>query len=93
VQHYIYLAEHASIETADRFLANAEESFSELAESPAMGVALNTRHEDLKGTRKWQVKGFEKFLIFYQPRQNGVTIIRVLHGAQDWWTLLGIEIE
>ena len=40
--------------------------------------------------RKWPVNGFEKFLIFYLPSGNGVTIVRVLHAAQDWWGLLGI---
>jgi toxin ParE1/3/4 len=40
--------------------------------------------------RKWQVKGFEKFLIFYLPHSKGVSIVRVLHAAQDWWSLLGI---
>ena len=34
---------------------------------------------------------FENFLIFYFPRPNGVSIVRVLHAAQDWWTLLGMK--
>jgi len=91
VQHYIYLAEHAGIETAERFLANAEKSFEEVARTPGMGVALPTRLEVLKGLRKWQVGRFEAFLIFYQPRESGISVIRVLHAAQDWWALLGIE--
>ena len=28
VEQYVYLAEHAGVETAERFLANAGESFS-----------------------------------------------------------------
>jgi len=41
--------------------------------------------------RKWRVKGFESFLIFYMTRQDGISIVRVLHAAQDWWRLLDIE--
>ena len=40
--------------------------------------------------RKWHVKEFEKFLIFYMPSRGGVSIVRVLHAAQDWWGLLGL---
>ncbi len=40
--------------------------------------------------RKWQVKGFEKFPIFYRLRRDGVSIVRVLHASQDWWGVLGL---
>lgn len=56
-----------------------------------MGTPLNLRRQELVGLRKWQVKDFEKSLIFYLPRHNGVSIVRVLHAAQDWWALLGID--
>jgi toxin ParE1/3/4 len=36
------------------------------------------------------INGFETFPIFYVPREDGVSIVRVLHAAQDWWSLLGI---
>jgi len=91
VEHYVYLGEQAGIDTAERFLTQADESFRDLAAHPFMGVELALRRAELSGMRKWQVKGFEKFLIFYLPRSNGVTIVRVLHAAQDWWSLLGIS--
>ena len=56
-----------------------------------MGAPLSLlRAPRLAGLRKWRVDGFEKFLIFYLPRQGGISIVRVLHAAQDWWGLLGI---
>lgn len=55
-----------------------------------MGTALPLRDPRLAGLRKWRINGFEKFLIFYLPRPGGVSIVRVLHAAQDWWNLLGI---
>ena len=90
VEDYVYLAEHAGIETAERFLSSALESFEDLAKHPHIGVALALRDPKLAGLRKWQVNGFERFLIFYLPRAEGISIVRVLHAAQDWWNLLGI---
>ena len=55
-----------------------------------MGVAVTLIRRELTGMRRWPVKGFGKFLIFYVVRPRGVTIVRILHAAQDWWNLLGI---
>jgi toxin ParE1/3/4 len=86
----VYLGEHADFETAERFLANADASFTDLSRNPGMGAPRSLRSPKLAGLHKWRVSGFEKFLIFYLPRPDGVSILRVLHAAQDWWTLLGI---
>jgi toxin ParE1/3/4 len=90
VEHYIYLAEHAGIESAERFLLNADQSFHDLSLHQKMGIALALRSPRLAGMRKWQVHGFEKMLIFYVPGARAVSIVRVLHASQDWWTLLGV---
>jgi toxin ParE1/3/4 len=89
--HYVYLSEHAGLAVAERFLTNAAASFRDLADRPAMATLLQTRTPDLAGTRKWRVKGFESFLIFSLTRPGGISIVRVLHAAQDWWRLLDIE--
>jgi toxin ParE1/3/4 len=83
----VYLAEHAGIETAERFLSSVEDSFTDLARNPGIGTALSLQDPRLTGLRKWRVNGFEKFLIFYLPRPGGVSIVRVLHAAQDWWRI------
>jgi toxin ParE1/3/4 len=90
VAHYVYLGEHADFETAERFLANASASFTDVSRNPGMGAPLSLRSPKRAGLRKWRVSGFEKFLIFYLPRPDGVSIVRVLHATQDWWALLGI---
>lgn len=90
IEHFVYLAENAGLDTAALFLANAETSFSDLAGRPMMGSPLILRHPDLAGMRKWRVKAFDNHLIFYQPRPDGVSIVRVLHAARDWWDLLGL---
>jgi toxin ParE1/3/4 len=90
IEHFAYLVEHADLDTADRFLSRAEESFALLATQPVMGAPLACLHPDLRGLRKWRVTAFENVLVFYQPDADGVTIVRVLHAARDWWTLLDL---
>ena len=88
VEHFVYLAENAGLDVAERFLANAEASFNDLAQQPRMGAPLTLKNPALANVRKWRVKGFDNHLIFYEPRPDGVSIVRVLHGASDWWGLL-----
>ena len=89
VEHFVYLAENASLDMAERFLAHAEASFDDLAGQPMMGAPLTLKSPELAGLRKWRVKDFDNYLIFYAPRRDGVSVVRVLHGASDWWSLLG----
>jgi toxin ParE1/3/4 len=91
VKHFVYLAEEAGLDVAERFLANAEASFNDLAQQPKLGAPLTLKHPDLANVRKWRVKGFDSHLVFYEPRSDGVSIVRVLHGTSDWWALLGFE--
>jgi len=91
MEHFVYLAENAGLNVAERFLTNAEASFNDLAEQPKMGAQLKLKNPLLHEMRKWRVRDFDNHLIFYMPRQDGVSIVRVLHGAMDWWRLLGID--
>ena len=56
VEHFVYLAENASLDTAERFLAHAEACFDDLAEQPTVGARLTLRSRELAGLRKWRVK-------------------------------------
>lgn len=91
MHHFVYLAEHAELDTAERFLTSADASFESLATHPLIGLPLTVRNPALTGIRKWRIKGFENHLIFYISRKDGISIVRVLHAAQDWWSLLGID--
>ena len=90
-ESFVYLAENAGLDTAERFLTSAESSFNDLAAQPMIGAPLTLRHPSLVGIRKWPIKNFENYLIFHQPRSSGVSIVRVLHGAWDWMHLFGID--
>ena len=65
VEQFIYLAEQAGLDTAERFLSNAEASFNDLARQPMIGASLTLRHPNLVGIRKWHIKNFGNHQIFY----------------------------
>jgi toxin ParE1/3/4 len=89
-EHFSYLAEHANLVVADRFLANLRESLSTLAGMPMIGAPIMLSHPELMEIRKWQVKGFDDILIFYIPMADGITVIRVLRASSNWWALFDI---
>jgi toxin ParE1/3/4 len=41
--------------------------------------------------RRFRVKEFENYLIFYLSRENGIEVIRVLHAARDIDSILAEE--
>jgi toxin ParE1/3/4 len=47
----------------------------------------------LADLRRWPVSGFPNHLIFYQPTEGGIEVVRVLHGARDLATMLENEGE
>ena len=84
-----YLEEQAGLETAERFLDQLMSSFEDLARMPKIGFLCGFRKPATRRLRRWPVKGFENWLIFYQPRRDGVEIVHVMHGARDIESLLG----
>jgi plasmid stabilization system protein ParE len=39
--------------------------------------------------RKWPIKGFRGFLVFYRDEGTSVAILRVVHGSRDLPKLFG----
>jgi toxin ParE1/3/4 len=66
-----------SLRAALRWIERIEQQCQRLAEMPGMG----RRRDDLAaGLRSFPVG---LYLIFYREVENGVQIVRVLHGARD----------
>lgn len=86
-----YLTQQTSLEVALRYDDAAAETFAFLARNPGVGALRETKEPTLGGIRVWRVTGFENHLVFYRPIQNGVEIVRVLHGHRDLDSLLGPE--
>jgi toxin ParE1/3/4 len=91
VDHAVYLIEEVGLDVAERFLNNAESTFTDLAREPLMGSPLHLKNPRLAQLRKWRVKGFDHHLVFYEAAQDGIAIVRVLHSSSDWWRLLGMD--
>ncbi|MEA5516652.1 type II toxin-antitoxin system RelE/ParE family toxin [Nodularia sp. UHCC 0506] len=66
-----------SFEKADSFLQKIESKLKILAENPGMG---RKREELVPSLRSFPVGSY---LIFYRPVNQGIEVIRVLHGSRD----------
>lgn len=84
-----YLEEHGGEETAQRFLDALQITFETLARMPKLGVLCAFRSPALRRVRRWPVKSFENWLIFYLPKRSGVEIVHLIHGARDIESLIG----
>jgi toxin ParE1/3/4 len=74
-----------------RYLNSANQAFEELARMPGLGSPQEFDNPDLAGLRCWRVPGFEKHLIYYLTLEDGIKIVRVLHGARDVRGILEAE--
>jgi len=63
-------------------------SFQALAEMPKMGFLGGFHKPSTRRFRRWPVKDFENWLIFYQATRHGVEVVHVIHGARDIEALL-----
>jgi toxin ParE1/3/4 len=78
-----YLAVNAGAELAERFLSAMMGSVRALQQMPGIGAPCNFQRAELQGLRRWPVKDFERWLIFYKPTRSDIDIVRVLHGSLD----------
>ena len=82
--HASYIAKD-NPDAAIRLLEAAEDAFEQLAAMPGMGPVWGFRRRELSDVRFWPIKGFRNYLVFYRrlPNEEGVEVIRVLHGAMN----------
>ena len=72
-----------SLDAALRFLDAAEAAFELLAAMPQMGTLCGFRSPEASGLRMWSIRGFQNYIVFYRPLEDGVDVVRVIHGARD----------
>ena len=87
-QHFVYLAEHASLAVARRFLGAAQSTFVEISRMPEIGTPGKVGKGKLAGIRLWPVHGFDRYLIAYKPLKDAILIERVFHSSQDYARVL-----
>ena len=83
IDHFVFLGDNASIDVARRFLQSVNNSLQALTQMPEMGPTRTFRNPRFTGVRMWPVNGFERYLIFYRPIEDGIEVLRVLHGTRD----------
>lgn len=83
LEQFVYFGEHSGVELAERYFAAVDATCLLLVTHSQSGVAYDSGIARLQGLRRFPVKGFESYLVFYLPRQIGIDVIRVLHGARD----------
>jgi len=76
IEIWDYIADD-SIDAADRWVDRLDEQLGLLAEQPMMG---RSRDELSPGVRSFPLG---RYVIFYAPLDDGIDVIRVLHGARD----------
>ena len=64
-EHFNYLAQN-NRDRAFHFFDAARQTFASLARMPGMGQRYESEDEDIVDIRKWAVKGFKKYIIFYR---------------------------
>jgi toxin ParE1/3/4 len=74
-----------SIEQADRWVDKLDEKFKLIATQPLMG---RTRVELAANVRSFP---FGRYVIFYEPIEGGIDVVRVLHSARDIDAVFGEE--
>lgn len=90
LEHVLYLA-NINPALAESFIEASEVAFEKLAQMPRKGQRQEFKSPELAEARRWFIPGFDKYLIFYRPIEDGVEILRVLHGMQNVDAILSGE--
>lgn len=76
-------------DAAERFIDSVEQTFNFLAANPLLGAVCAFDHPTAHGLRRWLVRGFKRYVVYYRPLSNGIEVIRLLHAARDAESALG----
>jgi toxin ParE1/3/4 len=72
-----YIAQQADEERAEAVLRTIAQKIQLHANTPFLG---QSRNELLEGMRSFTVY---RYIVFYRPLEEGIRVIRVLHGSRD----------
>ena len=73
---------------AERLVAAANATFIQLCEFPELGTAIVSDDPRLTDLRFRAIKGFRYHLVVYRATSDGIDVVRVLHAARNWATIL-----
>ena len=88
IDHYL---SEAGVEVAQRFVDAVEAAFDLIGRQPVIGSPRYAHELQIPELRSWALSDFPHLLI-YVVADDGVDVLRVLHGARDIpATLVGTE--
>jgi toxin ParE1/3/4 len=79
---YVFIGQR-SLDAANRSLRAADTTFERLAARPGVNPTYETGYPAYPVVRVATVDRFKKYLIFYRPIDDGIEVLRVVHGARD----------
>lgn len=74
---------------AERFTDRLSKTLALLESLPAMGELIEPGFSGLPGMRAMNVKQYPRFIIYFQPKPDGIRVLRVLHASRDLDALFG----
>ena len=78
-----YLNREVSPELADRFLVALDHTIQQIGGFPYAGTLFPASRIRALEIRRWPVKEFPRYLIYYAVGTRKVTLLRILHSARD----------
>jgi toxin ParE1/3/4 len=78
-----YLNREVSLQLAERFLMALDHTIQQIAGLPHAGSLFPARRIRTLEIRRWPVKEFPRYLIYYTVGNRKVTLLRILHSARD----------
>jgi len=84
-QDFAELVTHFAREASPELGARFEENTCALIELLLQQPELGRQRKDLKpeGIRSFRVKGFDRYLLFYQLRGEDLVLLRIRHGGMN----------
>lgn len=73
---------HDNVDAANRVLEKLQHAMETLAEMPEMAQKRPGLSKIYPNLRLWPLPDYPSYLVFYLPIEDGILVIRVLHGAR-----------
>src|SRR5258705_6671396 len=66
-----------------RFTERVQETLNRVLFWPLCGAELRIRIAKLRGLRSYPIRGYRNYIVYYLPRQDGIDVVHVIHGARN----------
>ncbi|QLE58719.1 type II toxin-antitoxin system RelE/ParE family toxin [Nostoc sp. TCL26-01] len=83
IDDYFAYISQSNYDVALDFFDAVRETFAQLAKMPGIGSYYKIDNPRLQELRKWPVKRFKKYLVFYLEKKENIQVLRVLYAGRD----------